>query len=158
MVQWKSYRKIWTNGLLPQSSYSSRKSVLWQNANRNIRGWEINLGWKESSPNIIWQTPSQKVGNCQSWSELVHIRGWFTIILMWVMLVVITNQIIRYCWGCTSVKLLLPFIGTYSVFKLLRTLYIGLWRSYVKTDSLDLSVLAGIALSLYNVLRYELFP
>nr|PME40962.1 hypothetical protein BCV36_19340 [Vibrio cyclitrophicus]PME53744.1 hypothetical protein BCV37_23005 [Vibrio cyclitrophicus] len=39
--------------LLQQSSYSSRKNVLWQNAYRNIRGWEINLGRKESSPDII---------------------------------------------------------------------------------------------------------
>lgn len=60
------------DGLLQQSSYPSRKNVLWQNANRDIRGWEINLGWKESSPNIIWQAPSRKVGNCQIRSELVH--------------------------------------------------------------------------------------
>ena len=32
------------DGLLQQSSYSSRKNVLWQNATRNIRGWEIDLG------------------------------------------------------------------------------------------------------------------
>ncbi|CCN91948.1 hypothetical protein VIBNISFn27_p10107 [Vibrio nigripulchritudo SFn27] len=30
--------------LLQQSTYSSRENVLWQNATRSIRGWEINLG------------------------------------------------------------------------------------------------------------------
>lgn len=72
-TKWHSEETVWFNGrvterfgridwLLQQSSYSSRKNVLWQNANRNIRGWEINLGWKESSPDIIWQAPSRKVG------------------------------------------------------------------------------------------------